>query len=59
MARVLLVLLVHFEANPFNAPLLHFVLVTSVLTGGQGGGLAGLVHQRLPAIPLELCGLGD
>lgn len=34
MTRVFLVLLIHLEADLFNSALLHFVLVTSVLTGG-------------------------
>jgi len=59
MARVLLVLLVHLEADPFNAALLHFVLVAAVLAGDQRGWLAGFVGRRLPTLPLELRGLGD
>lgn len=59
VTRVLLVLLVHLEADPFNATLLHFVLVTAVLTGGQRGGLGRLVDRRVPTLPLWLCGLCD
>lgn len=33
MARIFLVLLVHLEADLFNATLLRFVLVTTILTG--------------------------
>lgn len=56
--RVLLVLLVHLEADSFDAALLHFVLVTAVLAGGQRR-LTGLVDRRLAAFPLELRGLCD
>lgn len=59
VAGVLLVLLVHFEADSFSAALLHFVLVTSILTGDQGGWLIFLIDWRLSALSLELCRLGD
>lgn len=59
VTRVLLVLLVHLEADPFNTTLLHFVLVTAILAGGQRGWLTLLVHQRLSTVPLELCGFSD
>lgn len=59
MPRVFLVLLVHLKTDLFNATLLHFVLVTAVLTGGQGRWLTWLVDRRLSTLPLELCGLGD
>ena len=59
MTRVLLVLLIHLEADPLDAALLHFVLITAVLTGGQRRGLTGLVDRRLPTLPLELRGLRD
>lgn len=35
MTRVFLVLLIHLEADLFNAALFHFVLVTAILTGGM------------------------
>lgn len=59
MTRVLLVILVHLEADPFNAALLHLVLVTAILAGGQSGWLTWLVNRRFPTLPLELCGFGD
>lgn len=59
MTRVLLVLLVHLKTNPFNATVLHFVLVTAVLAGGQGRGLTWFVDCRLLALPLKLRGLSD
>lgn len=58
VARVLLVLLVHLEADSLDAALLHLVLVAAVLAGGQRR-LSRLVDRRLPAVPLELRGLRD
>lgn len=59
MTRVLLVLLVHLEADSFNATLLHLVLVTAILTGGQRRWLTLIIHRRLPTFSLELCRFGD
>lgn len=59
MTRVLLVLLVHFEADSFNAALLYLVLVTAILTGGQRRWLTLLINRRLPTFSLELRRFGD
>lgn len=59
VTRVLLVLLAHLEADPFNTTLLHFVLVAAILAGGQRGWLTRLVHERLSTVPLELRGFSD
>lgn len=55
MARVFLVLLIHLEADLFNAALLRFVLVTAVLAGR----LVRIVSQWLAAVPLQFRGLSD
>lgn len=52
MTRVFLVLLIHLEADLFNAALFHFVLVTAILTGGVIGVI-------LRAVPLQLCWFSD
>lgn len=59
MTRVLLIFLVHLEANPFDATLLHFVLVAVVLRGSQRRGLGCLIDGSLSSTCLDLCRLGD
>lgn len=55
VTRVFLLLLVHLEADLFNATLLCFVLVTAVLAGH----MIGVVRQRLPAVASHVCGFSD
>lgn len=59
VARVLLVLLIHFKADSLNAPLLRLVLLAAVLAGRQGGRLVGIVRQRAPLFSRDLGGFSD
>ena len=48
MARVLLVLLHHLEADPLDAAVLRALLVAALLAGGHGGRRAGLADHWTP-----------